>query len=157
MRRALMMVVLALGIMSACSEDDGGVTGTPQQPVQVQVLVCSSGSCITGVQPSPAPGTTGATCPAQVTSVGINVPTSISIAQGNSYVVDATPHGPDGQAFPVGCAPLPPITWFVSSACRVGDDSLFRTLLAGVSLGTCQLHAVVNGVPSPTKAVLVLP
>jgi len=157
MRRAL-MAFLAFGIMIACSEDDGGVTGVQvPAPAPAPIFICNDNSCNTNAQPSPAPGTTGTTCPAQVTSVGINVPTSISIAQGNSYVADATPHGPDGQAFPVGCSPLPPITWFVSSACRVGDDSLFRTLLAGVSLGTCQLHAVVNGVPSPTKAVLLLP
>jgi len=158
MKRKALVVLLAV-VLSSCGDSPTAPTQQQQQqqPQPIQNFVCNAGSCNTNAPANPAPGTTGATCPSQVLSVGINVPASISLAQGNSYVADATPHGPDGKAFPVGCSPLPPVTWFVSAACRVGDDAAFRTLLAGVSLGVCQLNAVVSGVSSPNKTVQVVP
>jgi len=150
---AILAALLGLAFWSCRSPQEP--TPVPQ-PIVFAPVICNNNSCTTNAPATTEPGSTGATCPGQVLSVGINVPTSISIAQGNAYVADATPHGPDGKAFPVGCSPLPPVTWFVSAACKVGDDAAFRTLLAGVSVGTCQLNAVVSGVSSPNKTVQVV-
>jgi hypothetical protein len=154
--RAFAVAIMAAAFCLSCGDSPTTPTQTGPQPSVVTVNVCASGSCNT--QPAPStnvPGTNA--CPA-VVSAGVNVPGRIAISDApEAHRLDTTPRGPGGVAFDPTCTPLPSVTWVTTAECKVSDPAKFIPYLTGVSVGVCQIYAVVGGFKTQTEPVTVVP
>lgn len=151
---ALAVLLLAISLIGC----RGPVEPTPApqpQPVVINVPICFEGSCNT--QPAPntnVPGTNA--CPT-VVSAGVNVPGRISLRDApDAHRLDTTPRGPGGIAFDPNCTPLPSVNWVTTAECKVSDPSKFIPYLTGVSVGVCNIYAIVGGYRTLTEPVTVV-